>query len=81
MAKAIENPPIQPIISKGCLHRIVINLMDFRSNIDGLYCWIIQIKDYFAKYIFLEEMEDKESAIVAKIIKRWIGQNGRPRWV
>ena len=37
MAKAIKKPSIQPIISKGYLHRIIINLIDFRSNIDGPY--------------------------------------------
>ena len=79
MAKAIEKPSIQPIISKGCLHRIVIDLMDFRSNMDGPCCWIIQIKDHFARYIWLEEMQDKESTTVADIMKRWIGANGRPR--
>jgi hypothetical protein len=41
LAKAIEKPLIQLIISKGCLYRIVINLMDFRSNMDGPCCWII----------------------------------------
>ena len=53
--------------------------MDFRSNMDGLCCWIIQIKDYFARYIWLEEMQDKESTTIADIIKRWISVNGRPR--
>lgn len=51
MAKAVDKPPIIPIISKGCLHRIVIDLMDFRSNMDGPYYWIIQIKDHFSCYI------------------------------
>ena len=40
-SKAIKKPPIQLIISKGCLHRIIIDLMDFKSNIDGLCYWII----------------------------------------
>jgi hypothetical protein len=41
MAKAMEKPPIIPIILKGCLYRIVIDLMDFRSNMDGPCYWII----------------------------------------
>jgi len=41
MAKTVEKPFIILIISKGCLHRIIIDLMDFKSNIDGLYYWIL----------------------------------------
>jgi hypothetical protein len=78
MAKATKKPPIIPIISKGCLHRIIIDLMDFRSNMDGPCCWIIQIKDHFSRYIWLEEMIDKEATTIANIIRRWIGANGRP---
>ena len=78
MAKATKKPPIILIISKGCLHRIIINLIDFRSNIDGLYYWIIQIKDHFSHYIWLEEMINKEATTIADIIRRWIGANGRP---
>jgi hypothetical protein len=80
-AKAVEKPPIILIISKGCLHRIVIDLMDFRSNMDGPCCWIIQIKDHFSRYIWLEEMIDKEATTIADIIRRWIGANGRPHWL
>ena len=52
--------------------------MDFRSNMDGPCCWIIQIKDHFSRYIWLEEMIDKEATTVADIMKRWVGANGRP---
>jgi hypothetical protein len=38
VAKAVEKPPIKPIVSKGPGHRVVIDLMDFRSFIDGLFC-------------------------------------------
>ena len=79
MAKAVEKPPIKLIISKGCLHRIVIDLMDFRSNMDRPCCWIIQIKDHITRFIWLEEMKDKEATTVADIMKRWMGVNGRPR--
>ena len=34
-AKATKKPPIQLIKSDYCLHRVQIDLMDFRSNIDG----------------------------------------------
>jgi hypothetical protein len=56
----------------------VIDLIDFRSNMDGPCCWIIQIKDYFSRYIWLEEMINKEATTVADIIRRWIGVNSRP---
>jgi hypothetical protein len=36
-AKVIEKPLIQPIISKGPGYRITIDLMDFRSFMDGIY--------------------------------------------
>ena len=44
--------------------------MDFKSNIDGPYYWIIQIKDYFLYYIWLKEIINKEATIITDIIKR-----------
>ena len=78
IAKAVNKPPIIPIISQGCLHRIIINLIDFKSNINGPYYWIIQIKGHFLRYIWLEEMVNKEATTIADIIRRWVSANGRP---
>jgi hypothetical protein len=56
----------------------MINLIDFKSNIDGPYYWIIQIKDYFSRYIWLEEIINKEATTIADVMKHWVGVNGRP---
>jgi len=42
-AKATAKPALKMIVSKGTGHRIYIDLMDFRSNMDGPYCWIAQV--------------------------------------
>jgi hypothetical protein len=77
-AKAAEKALITPIDSKTTGHRIYIDLIDFRAQMDGPYCWVIQIKDHFSRYIWLEEMKDKESKTVAGIMEKWMGANGRP---
>ena len=41
---------VQPIVSNRCLHRVYIDLMDFRSHRDGDFCWILQIKDHFSLF-------------------------------
>ena len=48
----------------------MIDLMDFKSNIDGPCYWIIQIKDHFSRYIWLEEIVNKEATTVADIMRR-----------
>jgi hypothetical protein len=61
------------------MHRVQIDLMDFRSNMDGEMAWICQIKDHFSKEVSLAGMPDKEAATVAGIADRWIGRNGKPK--
>lgn len=78
-AKAMEKPMIKPIVVKGCGHHILINLMDFHSNMDGNMCWCGQIRDPFSRYTWLKAMPDKESTTVADWLEWWIGCYGRPR--
>jgi len=79
--KSHGKPPIKPIISKYCLERITIDLMDFRGNPDGEYKWILQIKDHFSRFVWLFAMKDKESATVEKILREWFHNNGIPiKW-
>jgi hypothetical protein len=68
-----------PIISKRCLNRIQFDLIDFISIPDGIYHWILQIKDTFSKYIWLILLVDKRAPTVAAALEIWIGQNGRAR--
>ena len=51
--------------------------MDFTSTPNGIYHWILQIKDTFSKYIWLIPLVDKSAPTVAATIEIWIGQNGR----
>jgi hypothetical protein len=46
---------------------------------DGDYCWILQIKDTFSKYIWLRPLINKEAATVAAEMEPWFGDNGVPR--
>jgi hypothetical protein len=36
---------------------------------DGLFCWILQLKDHFARQVFLRALTDKEAATVAAELK------------
>jgi hypothetical protein len=53
--------------------------MDFTSTTDGIYYWILQIKDTFSKYIWLIPLVDKRAITVAAALEIWIGQNGHAR--
>jgi hypothetical protein len=70
-----------PIISSRCLNRLYIDLMDFRTTPDRIYCWLAQLKDYFSQYIWLVLLPDKAVLTLVYIISSWIGQNGQPRRV
>jgi transposase InsO family protein len=69
-------PPIKPIKTRRCLDRIQIDLMDFRSQSDGEYKWILQIKDTFSRYIWLYALKDKSAELVMDALVQWFGQNG-----
>jgi hypothetical protein len=66
-------------MSMRCLNRIQFDLMDFTTTPNGIYHWILQIKDTFSRYIWLIPLTDKEAATVAAALEIWIGQNGRAR--
>src|SRR5438477_12287365 len=69
-------PPIKPIRTRRCLDQIQIDLMDFRSQADGEYKWVLQIKDTFSHYIWLYALIDKSAPSVMAVLLVWLGQNG-----
>jgi transposase InsO family protein len=72
---------IKPIVAKHCMDRLVIDLMDFRSQADDGFKWILQIKDHFSRYVWAFAMKDKESATVGALLLDWFHQNRFPvRW-
>jgi hypothetical protein len=64
-----------PIVSSWCLNRVYIDLIDYRTTPDRIYCWLVQFKDYFLYYIWLVLLPNKEVSILANLIAPWIGQN------
>jgi hypothetical protein len=68
-----------PIVSSRCLNRVYIDLIDYRTTPDRIYCWIAQLKDHFSRYIWLVPLPNKEASTLANLIAPWIGQNGQPR--
>jgi hypothetical protein len=72
-------PAVKPIKSEHCLDRLVIDLMDFRSNPDGNYKWILQMKDHFSRFVWIYAMKDKESVTVGRILRNWFYTNGNPK--
>jgi hypothetical protein len=67
------------IISKGCLNCLQFDLIGFTTIPDGIYYWILQIKDTFSCYIWLILLVNKEAVTVAAVLEIWIGQNGYAR--
>ena len=70
---------VTPIISRRCLDRVYIDLMDFTSQPDKGYKWVLQIKDHFSRIIQLFPLKDKSSTKVAAALRTFITQYGRPR--
>jgi hypothetical protein len=77
-AKAIDKPTIKPIILKGPNYQLVINLIDFRTFMCSLFCWILQYKDHFLKFIWLYALTDKEAATIAGAIGPHFRLNEKP---
>jgi len=50
--------------------------MDFRSQADGEYKWVLQIKDTFSRYIWLYALIDKSAPSVMAVLLVWLDQNG-----
>jgi hypothetical protein len=74
-------PGVTPIISKGPLHKTYIDLMDFRSQRDSDFAWILQVKDHFSKFIWLFPLKDKASSSIAQEIHKWLGEHGPPKYL
>jgi hypothetical protein len=56
-------------MSKRCLNRIQFDLTDFATTPNGIYHWILHIKDTFSRYIWLIPLIDKEAATVATALE------------
>jgi transposase InsO family protein len=74
-----EPSTVTPIISRRCLDRVYIDLMDFTSQPDQGYNWVLQIKDHFSRMIWLFPLKDKSSTEVAAALRTFIAWCGRPR--
>ena len=55
-----------------------MDLMDFTSQPDGDFNWILQLKDHFSRMIWLFALPNKESSEVAKALKIFIAWCGQP---
>ena len=72
-------PLIIPIKVKYCMDHFVIDLMDFQASADGIYKWVLQKKDPFSHYIWVDPLEDKGALGVCQNLTKWFGENGHPR--
>ena len=55
-----------------------MDLMDFTSQPDGEYHWVLQLKDHFSRMIWLFPLKDKSSEEVANALRTWISWCGQP---
>jgi hypothetical protein len=56
-----------------------MDLMDFTSQPDGIYHWVLQLKDHFSRMIWLFPLRDKSSEEVASSLRTWIAWCGQPK--
>jgi transposase InsO family protein len=73
-----EPETVTPIISKRCLDRIYIDLMDFTTQPEEGHEYILQIKDHFSRMIWLYAIQEKSSTAVARCMATWFSLNGSP---
>lgn len=60
--------------SECTLHRVQIDLMDFHSQPDCEFTWVLHIKDHFSKFFTLYALKDKSAAGVDERIAERIGE-------
>jgi transposase InsO family protein len=53
--------------------------MDFTSQPDGEYTWVLQLKDHFSRMIWLFPLKDKGSTEVANALRTFISWCGHPK--
>ena len=70
-----EPETITPIISKRCLDRIYIDLIDFTTQPEEGHEYILQVKDYFSRMIWLYTIQEKSSTEVTRCIATWFSLN------
>ena len=58
--KVQVKPNIKLIESKYPTQRLIIDLMDFCTQTDGEYKWILQMKDHYSRYINQSEESEEE---------------------
>jgi len=72
--KPIESlRPLHPLLVDAAIDRVYMDLMDFTSQPDGEYHWVLQLKDHFSRMIWLFPLEDKSSQEVANSLRTFIG--------
>ena len=73
----MEKPPITPILSKGAGYRILLDLIDMRSQADGPVNWIAHWKCAFSRKTWLDDLENKEAMTLKGSLARWLRANSR----
>ncbi|KAM3066491.1 KRAB-A domain-containing protein 2 [Clarireedia jacksonii] len=66
---------IKPIISRQPGERLTLDLMDFRADADGEYCWIWQLKDHFSKMIWVKALKGKTTTEATEPLAEWLEGN------
>ena len=70
-----EPTTVTPIVSKRCLDRVYIDLIDFTSQPEDGYEYILQVKDYFSRMVWLYALREKSSGEVARCMYIWFSLN------
>jgi transposase InsO family protein len=52
--------------------------MDFTSQPDEVYQYVLQVKDHFSRMIWLYALADRTSDEVARCMREWFADNGSP---
>lgn len=66
------------IVSRRSIQRIQIDFVDFRTKAGGKYKWLLQIKDHFSRFVWLQALKQKEAVQVAERMAIWYGESRYP---
>jgi hypothetical protein len=77
-SKDVPERPLNPITSKGMMHHIVIDLIDYSNNPAGEFKYIIHAVDHFTSFHYVDAIRAKTAKEVLHFLRRMCSITGVP---
>ena len=74
----VTRAPLQPMEVKEIMAQVQADLIDMRTKPDGVYVWILHLKDHFSKFSMLYALKSKRSSEITYYISLFVRHLGIP---